>query len=285
MSHIAVQHVIVRMLYDPAFVERVYADPRAATADCDVTDDERAWLVRADRRAWSVDPYRRARSLTGLLEEYPVTCARMVRGLGSGAAGSRLDAYFSSERFHCDVQSGSTLAESFGEWLGSDDATADTDAATVLAEHPVERGIVRARWAHARRGPDSAGDGAWVLAPGVEVTTVVEGAVDSFANALAALRGRGASLPEAVLDDAVSLPDPPRTDARDGVLVLGHTGDVALETVSVELATVLEGCRAPVDLEALSRHASAVGATPDDVRGIVESFAADGALRAVDAPG
>jgi len=71
MSHIALQHVIVRMLYDPAFVQRVYADPHVATADCDVCDDERAWLVRADRRAWSVDPYRRARSLTGLLEEYP----------------------------------------------------------------------------------------------------------------------------------------------------------------------------------------------------------------------
>jgi sigma-B regulation protein RsbU (phosphoserine phosphatase) len=31
--------VIVRMLYDPAFVQRVYGDPWAATADCDVTDD------------------------------------------------------------------------------------------------------------------------------------------------------------------------------------------------------------------------------------------------------
>ncbi len=281
MTHVALQHVIVRMLYDPAFVQRVYGDPRAATADCDVTDDERTWLVHADRRAWSVDPYRRARSLTGLLEEYPVTCARLVRALGSDAAGARLDAYFSSERFHRDVQDGATLAESFGDWLASDEAAAGTDAATVLAEHPIERGIVGARRAYERRGVEPVGEGAWVLAPGVEIAYAVEGAVASFAGALGVLRGHPQGLPEAVLEERMSLPDPPRSDARDGVLVLGHTGDVGLEAVSPELATVLEGCRTPVDFEALCRHASAVGATADDVRGIVDSFAGDGVLRAV----
>ncbi len=283
MSHIALQHVIVRMLYDPAFVQRVYADPHVATADCDVCDDERAWLVRADRRAWSVDPYRRARSLTGLLEEYPVTCARLVRALGSDAAGARLDSYFSSERFHRDVQDGATLAESFGDWLASDEATVGTDAATVLAEHPIERGIVGARRGFERRGPEAAGEGAWVLAPGVEIVFAVEGAVVSFANVLGTLRGHPSGLPEAVLDEGLTLPDPARSDARDGVLVLGHTGDVGLEAVTPELATVLDGCRMPVDFDALCRHAGAVGATPDDVRGIVDSFAGDGVLHAVGA--
>ncbi len=283
MSHIALQHVIVRMLYDPSFVRRVYADPHVATGDCDVTDDERAWLVRSDRRAWSVDPYRRARSLTGLLEEYPVSCARLVRALGSDAAGARLDSYFSSERFHRDVQAGSTLAESFGDWLASDEATTDTDTTTTLAEHPIERGIVGARRAFERRGPEAAGEGAWVLAPGVEIAFAAEGAVASFANALGTLRGHASGLPEAVLDEGLALPDPPRSDARDGVLVLGHTGDVGLEAVSPELATVLEGCRSAVDFDALCRHAGTVGASPDDVRGIVDSFVGDGVLRRIGA--
>ena len=69
MSHVALQHVIVRMLYDPPFVDRVYDDPKAATHDCDLTDDERTWLVAADRRAWGIDPLRRTRSLAGLIEE------------------------------------------------------------------------------------------------------------------------------------------------------------------------------------------------------------------------
>jgi hypothetical protein len=38
-----------------------------------------------------------------------------------------------------------------------------------------------------------------------------------------------------------------------------------------------------VDFDALCRHASTVGATPDDVRGIVDSFVGDGVLRAVGA--
>ena len=282
VSHIALQHVIVRMLYDPDLVARVYDDPHTATRDCDLTDDERAWLVRSDRRAWSVDPYRRARSLTGLFEQFPVTCARLVRALGRDAASERLDIYFSSATFHRDLQHGSVLAISFGHWLASGEAMRGVDVETVLAEHPIEHAIVRARHAYESRPRAVDADRETIVwAPGIDVAIAREGAVQSFAAALGALRAYAGGLAEAVLDRNVDLVPPPADSAVDvGVLVLGHTGDVGLETLSAELATILEACRRPIRFDDLCAHASKVGATRDDVRGIVRSFAEDGVLRA-----
>jgi len=278
MSHIALQHVIVRMLYDPVFVERVYADPGTATRDCDLTDDERTWLVEADRRAWGIDPLRRARSMAGLIEEYPVTCARIVRALGLGAATQRLDRYFSSDTFHHDVQRGSTLAASFGHWLAGGEAMLGLDADVVLAEHAIESAIVRARWSYANGSVPETGGVVWV--PGVDLALVREGAIESFAAGLGALRNHPKGLQDAVLDDSHALADPPPGSAAEvGVLVLGQTGDVGLETVSAELATILEVCRQPIAFDDLCRHAAKVGAEVEDVQGIVESFASDGVLR------
>ena len=279
MSHVALQHVIVRMLYDPDFVERVYDDPHAATQDCDLTEAERGWLVRADRRAWGIDPLRRARSMAGLIEEFPVTCARLVRALGLDAATPRLDRFFSSVGFHHDLQNGSTLAESFGHWLAGRDAMHDVDANEVLAEHAIEHAIVRARRSALDagvRGP-SAGTIRW--AKGVDLALVREGAVQSFASVLGALRRHPQGLQDAVLDPELTLDDPPSRTATDvGVLVLGQSGDVQLESISIELATILEACRQPIHFDDLCLHASKVGATREDVRGVLESFAGDGVL-------
>lgn len=279
MSHLALQHVIVRMLYDPAFVARVYEDPAAATRGCDLTDDERTWLVRADRRAWGVDPLRRARSMAGLIEEFPVTCARLVRALGVGSASERLDRYFSSAGFHHDLQNGATLSESFGHWLAGQEAMMGVDAATVLAEHPIEHAIVRARRSFGSPA-DDLGPEELAWAPGVDLAIARDGAVQSFASALGALRHHPKGLQDAVLDAGYALVDPPpRSAAEIGVLVLGQTGDVGLETVSAELATILEVCRRPVAFDDLCRHAMKVGAAVEDVRGLVDSFAGDGVLR------
>lgn len=279
MSHVELQHVIVRMLYDPAFTERVYADPKAATEDCDLSDDERSWLVAADRRAWAIDPLRRARSMAGLIEEFPMTSARLVRALGVGAATERLDQYFSSETFHHDLQKGSTLAASFGHWLAGHDALRGVDAEAVLAEHPIEHAIVRARWSYATFEPMAPVRASIQWAPGVELAITRDGALESFAAGLAALRDHPRGLQDAVLDDAFALVDPPALEAEPvGVLVLGQDGDVDLESVSAELATILEVARQPIAFDDLCRHAAAVGANEDDVRGIVDSFAADGVL-------
>ena len=73
MSHIPLQRVIVRMLYDAAFRSKVYAGPSTALADVDVSPDEASWLTALDPRAYATDPHVRGRSLHGLLSEYSVS--------------------------------------------------------------------------------------------------------------------------------------------------------------------------------------------------------------------
>ncbi|MCA9557117.1 MAG: hypothetical protein KC583_01025, partial [Myxococcales bacterium] len=115
MSAAALQRVVVRMLYDPALVEAVYADADAALADEPLSEAERAWLVAPDRRRWRADPHRRARTLQALLEEYPAAGARVARAEGLAA----LDAFFSSPAFHGCVQRRGSLADTFGDFLAA----------------------------------------------------------------------------------------------------------------------------------------------------------------------
>ncbi|MCA9728980.1 MAG: hypothetical protein KC729_14910, partial [Candidatus Eisenbacteria bacterium] len=121
MTHLALHHVVVRMLYDPAFVQSVFARPEEALADAGITTEDIDWLLQTDPRAYTTDSHRRARSLGGLLEEYPTACAALVRARHRSDAGTPpvavLDAFFSSAGFHRGMQAGASLALSFGEYL------------------------------------------------------------------------------------------------------------------------------------------------------------------------
>lgn len=105
MSPVGLQRIVVRMLYDPAFVEQIYSDAPLPELDASSRD----LLTRVPRAAYGTDPYRRARSLTALLEEYPASAALV------GVAA--LDAFFSSPVFHRAIQGRMSLALAFGGWL------------------------------------------------------------------------------------------------------------------------------------------------------------------------
>ncbi|TNF28290.1 MAG: hypothetical protein EP329_18100, partial [Deltaproteobacteria bacterium] len=139
MGHVALQRVVVRMLFDQAFADRVYADPAGAVAGLELSEAERGWLVAPDRRAYRVDPMRRHRSLRALIEEHPVSVAALAAG---GVAVRGHDAFFSGERFHGAIQGRRSLAVAFGEHLEA------------LARTPMQRGVVALERAiaAARRG-------------------------------------------------------------------------------------------------------------------------------------
>lgn len=99
------QRFVVRLLWDPALVERVYAGQPVPGLDA----AGRAALTAGDKRAWGLDPYRRARTLQALIEEYPASVAEC------GVAG--LEAFFDTSGFHDAVMARGVLAMSFGEWL------------------------------------------------------------------------------------------------------------------------------------------------------------------------
>ncbi len=107
MSYTALQRVVVRMLFDPPFIARVYADPERALTGVDLSPAERRWLVTPDRRAYGVDVYRRSRALAELLREFPVSAALIIR---AGLGIARLDPYFSTAGFHARFRSAAPSA-------------------------------------------------------------------------------------------------------------------------------------------------------------------------------
>ena len=148
VSAMALQRVVVRMLFDATFRDRVYANPGAALSDVDLTPQECRWLVTPDARAYSTDQYRQSRTLTGLLEEYPVAGALAMR-CAHGA--QRLHAFFASV-FHQCIQQRGSMAEAFGSYMASP-TFADHPELAPLAQ--VEQGI-----ASVRRASYGAADGA-----------------------------------------------------------------------------------------------------------------------------
>src|SRR5437867_3273914 len=114
MSHHHLQRVVVRMLYDPVFVAQIFADPATALGHEELTDQERRWLVEVDRRAYAVDPLRRTRTLTALIEEFPVSVHHLVQQTSHAAL---LEAFFSSASFHTCIQQRGSLAAAFSEYV------------------------------------------------------------------------------------------------------------------------------------------------------------------------
>lgn len=274
MSARALQRVAVRMLYDARFLDEVYADVDRATADCELAEDERSWLVRPDRRAWRTDPLRRTRSLGALVEEFAVSVALFARACPD--APSRLDAFFSSRDFHRGMQRGESLAALFAGWF--ERQVAAPPAGCVRLEAAIAR---------CRREAEASGSGPWpapdpdpsgvlVLAPGVAVLELADGTVHGWAQVLAELR-RG-PVADRAIDPRVGVPALETGPGAEGVVVDARGADPRLELVSAELAGVLVGASGPVDFAGFCRHGAARGAGVADCRSIVESFAADGLL-------
>jgi len=114
MSHHALQQVVVRMLFDEAFVSGVYADPSTALAGEALTEAEKAQLLSVDRRAWGYDALRRRRTLRTLAEEYRISTTIILSETRRLAA---LEDFFSSVHFHDAVRGRGSLGMSFADFL------------------------------------------------------------------------------------------------------------------------------------------------------------------------
>ncbi|MAG59127.1 MAG: hypothetical protein CMJ83_22810 [Planctomycetes bacterium] len=113
-GYVALQRIVVRMLFDPAFVDRVYADPRRALEGLELDPSLVEQLVANDRRLWNADRLRRTRALNVLMEELKVSSALALLREERVAA---LDLFFSSDAFHAAVQRRRYLALAFVEFL------------------------------------------------------------------------------------------------------------------------------------------------------------------------
>ena len=276
MSARMVQRVVVRMLFDAAFRDRVYADPATALREVPLTAEERQWVITPPPQAYGVDPYRQSRALSGLLDEYPVAGALAVR-CSQGLA--RLQRFFASEAFHACVHQRGSMAEAFGQYLHS---AVFAEAPTVARMALVEAGSVRVRRAPphppvpARPGPEDP----WLcVAPWVALLAVAPTTLAYYSRVLQRLRRHGPVLLDAILDTTYRLPAGPRgqhTVSAWILVVRDATGDgLALEAASPELGAVLAAARAAIPWDALCAVAVRLGATPQEAVEILEGLVAE----------
>jgi hypothetical protein len=270
------QRVVVRMLFDPTFCDRVYADPLAALPDIELTAEECQWLVTPDRRAYGVDVHRRSRALTGLLEEYPVAGAlalRCAQGL------QRLYDFFAADIFHQCIQQRGSLADAFGVYLSADTFVAQPEIAHLVA---VERGIARVRRApplpDVRHNPLTE-DTPLCLAPWVALLSLPAGTLSRYSQLRHHLVQYGAPLLAAVLDTAYQLPVAPLPSQEETafILVVGVPGEEgpALEQTSGELGTLLAAAQQTIMCRDLCAVAVRLGAEAHEAFDIIQGFWTD----------
>lgn len=248
---VALQRVIVRMLYDPAFVEKIYTGAPLPELD----PRSRALLLAVDRRAWGTDPLRRSRTLTALLEEFPVSAALV--GVG------RLDPFFSSPIFHRAIQARQRLALAFGAWL-------------LPLAGPVS--ALETAVAAARRDPlaRAVPEGCLARAPGVRCVRVPGGTLARYEHVRARLGPRPL---EALARPRLEIGPLPPLDGEEILLLQRDIrGEVGVSLVGEELADLLDFVATPRPRAAVLAEARRLGAEAGEEDELVEGLVGDGLI-------
>lgn len=256
MSGVALQRVVARLLYDPALVERLYSGFPVP----EISEDQRALLLKVDRRAWGTDPYRRGRALTSLLEEFPASAAL--------AGVHTLDPFFSSTDFHNCVQRRGLLALAFGAWI----------ARRVGPVAHLETAFAAARRATRPRGAGL------ITAPGVVSLALPAGTLER----LNALRARLGPDPLGALAAGglalAELRGPLGPEPAWLLVERGADGGVGVGAVSEALGGLLRFTATPRAREEVLAEARRHGADPGEDSEILDGLIEDGLLIALDAP-
>lgn len=236
----ALQQAMVRMLFDPAYIQAVYAGPVP-----DLTEPERSLLLRVDPRAWTTDAYRRSRGVHALIEEYPVTAA--VMGI------PQVDAFFSSARFAATLAQRGSLGVDFGDYAA--------EQAGPVAQ--LEQAIARARRAERGRGGIS-------TRPGVEPLVLPGGALAFYAT----LRQRlGPNPIQTLASNWVRVPLPAFDGAPDPVLVeRSDEGEVGISGASEALVKLLTVALTPRERPALVELTVELGCTEAEGEELIDDL-------------
>ncbi|MFN3202596.1 MAG: hypothetical protein ACE366_29665 [Bradymonadia bacterium] len=295
-THVTLQRVVVRMLYDRPFAEAVFADPQTALQGplCSVQLPEEAvgWLTAIDRRAFTTDPLRRTRSLTALLDEYPVAGAWVISARGASGGilgGAALDSFFSSPAFHRCIQHRGVLALAFGTWLRLWSPLEGAEGTALRALVDLELAFARLR----RAQPRAVQDGAlYQCSPLVQPLTLAGGGLQLYSAVKAALDALGAEAMTAVLKGQFPRPATPALDRAQPEYLLvegrwpedngaGPEGEISLSLGggSQALNALLDGLNeAPQnESEAISTAASA-GADEGQALELIRDLVEEGLL-------
>ncbi len=276
---VALQRVVIRMLFDPQFTAAVYDDSQAALVGLELNDALVRQLVENDRRLWNADRMRRRRSLKVLLEEFKVSTTLVLnecREIGF------LDSFFGSEFFHAAVQRRGYMATAFVAYLVDAFETKRLTSAQGRAALTLEGAMAQSRRAlrDARRGRDPAlqagarrsspkcssalkpGEQGWIVAPGVGVCAVPKGTIELIQHVEHYLF-EVSEVPALTLCDDAPRPDPlPPLDANESDTFLLEPqpgGKVDLSEISAAFACVVDVCAAPASAAQIDAALAAAG--------------------------
>lgn len=290
MSHVALQRVMVRMLYDPEFTARVLAGDERALDGVPLSAEERACLREPDPRAWRVDPERPTRSLGVLLQQYPASVALAVRSAGSTAP---LAEFFRTDRFHRAVQDRGSMAMAFGEHLAAISADGTLRDRRVLALARLEQAIVRLhRTAHPLPPARDEHAKTFRLSPDKAIHVGEKGIGDLHEEIHRALSDAGPDLGHAVLDNALAMPKRRLDHARHEHLFLELVRDdgprvkfmVGTAEITEAFYELMSFAAEPRSFDALTEEVECLGAAHHEAPDLIARFIKDGTLVPAGAP-
>jgi len=246
--------MIVRMLFDPTLVDRIYAGKAIDGLD----EEARAMLTRTDRRAWQTDRYRRSRALTGLIEEFPASSAQA--GVGT------LETFFSSSVFHRCIEDWGSMTEAFARWIAQ-------------RAGPVAR--IEQAMAQVRRPEPKQGTGL-VLSPRVAMITVSSGTLNQYQAIRAQLGDQ--PLERLVKREVQPVPRPPLRGKEHLLVEANDAGEVSVSSANAGLAKLLDAASVPTPRERLIAVARDLGVSPAQAQQVVRELENDGLLVQAEPP-
>lgn len=288
MSHHTLQKLIPRMLFDEAFTAAVYAEPETTLSGFDLTDTERAQLLRVDRRAWRYDALRKRRMLRTLAEEFKISTTIILAETRSLAS---LEAYFSSRFFHAAIQDRGSLARGFAEFLLDGCQRGAWTSPQIADVVRLESVMVGCRRSLAREGNDEPAELPTTINPRARVKLAAGHDVASFqANVIGTIQHVEKYLFElslmpamALCEDAPKLSGLPPVDSQRKVYFLFHPSATGISMTTLDKAAylVLYDTKRPIEINTLiARHPAKPKTTPAET--IVLEWLEDGALRLSD---
>jgi hypothetical protein len=187
-AHVAAQHAIVRMLFDPAFAAAVRSEPDTVLPS--LPGSLRSQLAAIDARALKLDRLLGRRVLRTLFDELKASTTIFLAHTRQLVA---LDRFYASPEFVRAVAGEHTLASAYAGFLGGELPS----LRSVLA---IEEGLH-----HARRNAQPPKDGRVHLAPGVLPLTTTQGGLSALQQAEQYLFEVGLMPAVALCDDAPPL--------------------------------------------------------------------------------
>ncbi len=250
------QKLVVRMLFDEAFVNTVHQNPDEALARLTLTESERAQLLSIDRRAWRHDALRRRRTLRTLAEEYKISTTIVLAETRSLASQER---FFSSDFFHTAVQNRGSMGIAFSEFLLEGCRQGAWKAPQISDVVRLEAAIAACRRSLEREEPpgelpaDIHDRMRVKLAPGCSVASFQANIIETIQHVERYLFELSLMPAMALCEDAPRLVDLPEVDQLKKVYLLFSPGTSGISLTNIDRASflLLYEARRPVEIKSL----------------------------------